>query len=145
LTLSPIRDSAGQVRGTSTIAHDITERKHSEEMLRLTVEAAPNAMVMADGQGKIVFVNSQTEALFGYARAELLGRAVDILVPPKYGDKHPTYRAEFMLAPHARTMGAGRDLYGLRKDGSEFPVEIGLNPIRTERGAWLLSAIVDIT
>jgi signal transduction histidine kinase/CheY-like chemotaxis protein len=70
---------------------------------------------------------------------------VDNLVPPKYRDRHPAYRAEFMRAPQARAMGVGRELYGLRKDGSEFPIEIGLNPIRTERGTWVLSAIVDIT
>ena len=145
LTISPVRDSAGQVRGTSTIARDITERKRADEIFRLTVEASPNAMVVADGQGKIVLVNSQTEALFGYTREELLGQTVDILVPPQYRTSHPAYRAEFMSDPHARAMGAGRDLYGLRKDGSEFPVEIGLNPIRTERGTWVLSAIVDIT
>jgi signal transduction histidine kinase len=75
----------------------------------------------------------------------LLGRTVDTLVPPKYRDKYPAYRSEFMREPRARAMGAGRDLYGLRKDGSEFPVEIGLNPIRTEHGTWVLSAIVDIT
>jgi two-component system cell cycle sensor histidine kinase/response regulator CckA len=145
LTVSPVRDSWGQMRGTSTIARDITERRQADEMLRLAVEAAPNAMVMADDGGKIVLVNSQTEVLFGYAREELLGRAVDILVPPKYRDRHPAFRSEFMRGPQARAMGAGRDLYGLRKDGSEFPVEIGLNPIRTERGTWVLSAIVDIT
>jgi PAS domain S-box-containing protein len=145
LTLSPIRNRAGQIRGTSTIARDITERKRAEEMFRLTVEAAPNAMVVADGQGKIVLVNSQTEVLFGYEREELLGRPVDILVPPKYRDQHPAYREGFMRDPRARAMGTGRDLYGLRKDGSEFPVEIGLNPIHTERGTWVLSAIVDIT
>jgi len=145
LAVSPIRDNTGQTLGTSTIARDIAERRRADEMLRLMVEAAPNAMVMADDHGKIALVNSQTEVLFGYTREELLGRAVDILVPPKFRGKHPAYRSEFMRDPRARAMGAGRDLYGLRKDGSEFPVEIGLNPIRTERGTWVLSAIVDIT
>jgi PAS domain S-box-containing protein len=145
LTVSLVKDSVGRISGTSTIARDITERKRADEMVRLTVEAAPNAMVMADDQGKIVLVNSQTEVLFGYPREELLGQPVDTLVPPKYRDKHPAYRAEFMRDPRARPMGTGRDLYGLRKDGSEFPVEIGLNPIRTEHGTWVLSAIVDIT
>jgi PAS domain S-box-containing protein len=145
LTISPVRDSAGRIRGTSTIARDISERKRADEIFRLTVEAAPNAMVVADHQGKIVLVNSQTEALFGYTRDELLGRPVDILVPPEYRDQHPAHRAEFMSDPQARAMGAGRDLFGLRKDGSEFPVEIGLNPIRTEPGTLVLSAIVDIT
>src|SRR5262249_14543492 len=101
--------------------------------------------VMADDQGRIVLVNTQTEKLFGYTREELLGQAVEILVPLTYRTKHPAYRTGFMRAPGARAMGAGRDLRGLRKDGTEFPVEIGLNPIQTEHGTWVLSAIVDIT
>jgi PAS domain S-box-containing protein len=144
-TLSAIRNEGGAVQGTSLIAREVSEQKRVEEMLRLTVEAAPNAMVMADEQGKIVLVNSQTEKLFGYPREELLGEQVDILVPHKYRRKHPDYRSKFMQEPAARAMGAGRDLHGLRKDGFEFPVEIGLNPINTEQGTWVLSAIVDIT
>src|SRR5882762_740115 len=124
---------------------DITERKRAEEMFRLVVEAAPSAIVVADRQGKIILVNNQTEKLFGYSREELIGREVDILVPLRYRVKHPSNRAEFMRDPRARAMGAGRDLWGLRKDGREFPVEIGLNPIQTERETWVLSAIVDIT
>jgi PAS domain S-box-containing protein len=145
VTLSPIRNAAGEIQGSSLIAREVPERKKVEEMLRLTVEAAPNAMVMADSTGQIILVNSQTEKLFGYSREELLGQPVDILVPRKYRGKHPGYRTSFMQDPHARSMGAGRDLYGLRKDGSEFPVEIGLNPIQTDQGIWVLSAIVDIT
>jgi len=144
-TLSAIRNDAGAVQGISLMAREVAERKRVEEMLRLTVEAAPNAMVMADELGNIVLVNSQTEKLFGYPREELLGEQVDILVPHKYRGKHPAYRSKFMQEPAARAMGAGRDLYGLRKDGTEFPVEIGLNPIQTDRGTWVLSAIVDIT
>jgi PAS domain S-box-containing protein len=102
-------------------------------------------MVMVNGQGRIILVNSQTEKLFGYTRQELLGQDMEILVPPDYRRKHPEHRSGFMQSPHARAMGAGRDLYAVRKDGSEFPVEIGLNPIRTEEATWVLSAIVDIT
>jgi two-component system cell cycle sensor histidine kinase/response regulator CckA len=145
VTISPVRDYAGRILGSSSILRDISRRKQADEILRLTVEAAPNAMVMADNQGKIVLVNSQTEVLFGYPREELLGQAVDILVPAKYRDKHSAHRTEFGRDARARAMGAGRDLSGVRKDGSEFPVEIGLNPIRTEHGTWVLSAIVDIT
>src|SRR6202007_1495198 len=79
------------------------------------------------------------------ARADLLGRPVDLLVPERFRGRHPGHRADFMARPEARSMGAGRELFGLRKDGSEFPVEIGLNPIRTESGTLVLSAIVDIT
>src|SRR6267143_3430899 len=124
---------------------DVTDRKRADEKFRLAVESAPNAMVMVNQDGKIVLVNSQTEKLFGYHRDELIGQAVDMLVPSKFRDAHPQYRAGFFAHPQARPMGVGRDLYGLRKDGSEFPVEIGLNPIETDEGTWVLSAIVDIT
>ncbi len=130
------------VRG---MARDVTERKLAEEKFRLAVEALPNAMVMADDQGKIVLVNTQTERLFGYNRAELLGQPVEVLIPERYRGNHPEHRADFVAEPEARSMGAGQDLYGLRKDGSEVPIEIGLNPIRTDEGILVLSSIVDIT
>src|SRR5439155_1376741 len=114
LTLSPIRDAVGDVQGASHIARDITERKRAEDMFRLVVEAAPNAMVVADGQGKIVLVNAQTEKLFGYPRQELIGQEVEILVPLRYRCAHPKNRSDFMREPRARAMGAGRDLRGLR-------------------------------
>jgi two-component system, LuxR family, sensor kinase FixL len=113
--------------------------------LRLVVEAAPNAMVMSSAAGEIVMVNAQAERVFGYSRAELLGHPVERLVPARFRHDHPGLRDEFTAAPQARPMGAGRELYGLRKDGSEFPVEIGLNPIETEEGTMVLAAIVDIT
>ena len=124
---------------------DITERRRAEETFRLAVESAPNAMVMIDAAGSIVLVNRQTEKLFGYARSELLGQPVEIIVPDRLRDKHPAYRKEFFRNPEVRAMGVGRDLYGQRKDGTEFPVEIGLNPIQTDAGILVLSAIVDIT
>jgi PAS domain S-box-containing protein len=124
---------------------DISDRKRAEARFRLAVESAPNAMVMVSQEGKIVLVNSQTEKLFGYQREELIGQSVDILVPNKFRAAHPQHRADFFADPQARGMGAGRDLYAQRKDGSEFPVEIGLNPIETDEGTWVLSAIVDIT
>ena len=145
LTLSPILSQAGEMVGASVVVSDRTERRRAEEMFHIAVEAAPNAMIMVDAAGKIVLVNAQTEKLFGYGSQELIGSEVDILVPRKYRDAHPAYRSEFMAEPQARAMGAGRDLYGVRKDGSEFPVEIGLNPIKTDRGTLVLSAIVDIT
>src|SRR5713226_6443292 len=124
---------------------DISHRKRAEEKFRLAVESAPNAMVMVNQEGKIVLVNSQTEKLFGYQRDALIGQAVDILVPNKFRDAHPQYRAGFFAHPQVRPMGAGRELHGLRKEGAEFPVEIGLNPIETDEGTWVLSAIVDIS
>jgi two-component system, LuxR family, sensor kinase FixL len=117
----------------------------SDRRFRLIVEAAPNAMVMVDSEGLIALVNAKTEQVFGYPRAELLGRSVEMLVPDRFRDNHPGLRAAFFRNPLARPMGAGRDLYGRRQNGSEFPIEIGLNPIDTDEGTMVLSAIIDIT
>ena len=117
----------------------------SERRFRLVVDAAPNAIVMIDRAGRIVMVNSQAERVFGYSRTELVGQVVEILVPERLRDHHPELRGTFWLDAQSRPMGVGRDLYAVRKDGSEFPVEIGLNPIETEDGTMVLSAIVDIT
>jgi PAS domain S-box-containing protein len=124
---------------------DITERKRAEERFRLAVESAPNAMVLVNGEGQIVLVNSQTEHTFGYDRAELMGQPIDILIPERFRSKHPEYLRSYFRDPTVRALGAGRDLHGLRKDGSEFPIEIGLNPIEIDEGVLVLSAIVDIT
>jgi PAS domain S-box-containing protein len=118
----------------------------SDERFRLAVESAPNAIVMINAAGQIEMVNAQTERLFGYPRSELLGQSVEMLVPARFRERHPTLRGAFFGDPRSRPMGAGRDLYGLRKDGGEFPVEIGLNPIETDDGAaMVLSSIVDIS
>ena len=103
-----------------------------ERRLRLVVDAAPNAIVMIDQAGRIVLANSQAERVFGYSRAELVGQSVEILVPERLRPHHPELRKTFWTDPQSRPMGAGRDLYAVRKDGSEFPVEIGLNPIEIE-------------
>jgi PAS domain S-box-containing protein len=119
--------------------------EESEERFRLVVESAPNAIVMIGANGLIEMVNAQTERVFGYTRDELLGKPIEILVPERYRPNHPGLRESFFAAPVSRPMGTGRDLYGLKKDGSEFPVEIGLNPIETDEGTMVLSAIVDIS
>jgi PAS domain S-box-containing protein len=148
--LNPIETDEGTMVVSAAI--DITERKaaevalrESERSLRLVVEATPNAMVMIDRAGKIVMVNSQAERAFGYSRAELVGQPVEMLVPERFRSHHSGLREAFFTDPQPRMMGAGRDLYGLKKDGSEFPVEIGLNPIETDEGTMVLAAIVDIT
>jgi PAS domain S-box-containing protein len=141
--LNPISTSQGDF--TLAAIADITERKNAEEHLRLIVEGAPNANIVVDDAGKITLVNAQTERLFGYDRAELLGAPIDMLVPPQFRAGHGGLRAGYQETPSARPMGAGRDLFGLRKDGSEVPVEIGLSPIRTPKGDFVLASVVDIT
>lgn len=116
-----------------------------EDLFRLVVEAAPSAMILAGPRGRIALVNRQTELLFGYSREELLGESVELLVPERFHSGHPGLRQGFMSAPTARPMGAGRDLYGRRKDGREIPIEIGLNPITTAEGTFVLAAITDIS
>jgi PAS domain S-box-containing protein len=131
---------------------DITQRKRAETehkitqaQFRLAVEACPSGIVMVDAAGQIVMVNAKTEQMFGYSRQELIGQGVDILVPTRFRGKHPAFRSVFAANPGARPMGAGRDLFGRRKDNSEFPVEVGLNPIETHDGCTVLSIIVDIS
>ena len=124
---------------------DITDRRRAEQRFRLAIESSPSGMVMVDGSGRIVLVNSQTEKLFGYRREQLIGQPVELLVPERFRVEHPRAREAFLERPETRAMGHGRDLFGRRADGSEFPVEIGLNPIETEDGVFALSAIVDIT
>ena len=124
---------------------DVTERKRAEEKFRLAVEASPSGILLVNETGEIVLVNAHIEELFGYGREELIGQFVEILVPERFARHHPEHRAKFFAAPTARAMGAGRELFGRRKDGSEFPVEIGLNPIDTSEGILVLAAVVDIS
>jgi PAS domain S-box-containing protein len=143
--IAAIHDEDGKVRGFAKVVHDITERKQTEERFQLVVEASPSAMIMVRGDGLITLVNSQTEKLFGYERHELVGRSINMLLPERFRGQHGALVAGFFNAPSARAMGAGRDLYGVRKDGSEVPVEIGLNPIDASTGKFVLASIIDIT
>ena len=141
--LNPIETDEGTMVLSAIV--DISARKRQEERFRRVVEAAPNAMVMVNAEGRIEMVNTQAERVFGYARSELLGQKMEQLVPERFRALHPGLRGAYFTDPRSRPMGAGRELYGLRKDGSEFPVEIGLNPIETDEGTMVLSAIVDIS
>jgi PAS domain S-box-containing protein len=117
----------------------------AERLFRLTVESAPEAMIMANAAGNIVLTNPQAEKLFGYERQEMLGRSVDELVPSRLRPGHAALREGYLASPSSRPMGVGRDLFALRKDGTEVPVEVGLNPLETEEGRFVLAGLVDIT
>src|SRR6266536_2910232 len=123
----------------------ITERKLAEEKFRLVIDAAPNAMIMVDSAGVISFANAPAATVFGYSLSELIGRQIETLIPERFRDRHAGYRKGFHSEPSSRAMGAGRDLFGRRKDGSEFPVEVGLNPIHTTEGLSVLASVIDIT
>lgn len=141
--LNPIETARGRFTVASVI--DITERKRAEQQLRLVVDAVPNAMVLVDGSGRMTFVNRNAEALFGYSREELMGQPLEMLVPERMRMQHPGHVRDFFSSPQARPMGAGRDLYGQRKDGTEVMIEIGLNPIETAEGLCTLASIIDVT
>jgi PAS domain S-box-containing protein len=168
-TKGPYRDANHAIIGTIGIARDITERRSADESrlaalkleivvrenaakhlaqmesrYRALLEAAPEAMVISDAQGRILLVNAQTEKLFGYRREELIGHAVEMLVPPQFRAKHPVHRGGYYGNPHTRSMGEGLELRGLRKDSSEFPVEIMLSPLETADGMLVTAVVRDI-
>ena len=143
ISLSPIVTADSSL--ICAAIRDITDRKRIEERLRRLLDSAPDAMVIAGHDGKIVLVNSQTEKLFGYRREELLGQPVEVLVPERFWGMHRKYRERYMESPQARPMGAGNELFGLKKDGTEFPVEISLSPQITEEGVLVSSTIRDVT
>jgi PAS domain S-box-containing protein len=122
-----------------------TSGSKSDAIFRELLEAAPDAMVVVNGKGDMVLVNAQTESLFGYQRDELLGQKVELLVPVRLRDQHVGHRRTFSDEARVRPMGAGLELYGRRKNGAEFPVEISLSPLQTEEGILVVSAIRDIT
>jgi len=124
---------------------DISVRKRLERMFQRMVEAAPYGMVMIDANGRIVLVNPHVELMFGYARTELIGSPLEMLLPERFRANHPALRQGFHARPSLRQMGAARDLTARRKDGTEFPVEIGLNPVVTEEGGLVLAVVTDIT
>ncbi len=130
---------------TVELRQSLAEKTRTEERFQLVVRASPSAMIMVGADGLITLINDQTERLFGYGRRELLGRPVEMLVPERFRGNHGGHRGGFFTAPAARMMGRGRDLFGLRRDGSEVPVEIGLNPIVADNRQFVLASIIDIT
>jgi PAS domain S-box-containing protein len=143
--LVPLVPRALALAGTQELRSEIEVRKQAEAKFRGLLESAPDAIVIVDVAGRIVIVNSQTESQFGYTRQELLGREVEVLVPERFRGRHSAHRQGFFSTPRLRSMGEGRELYGRRKDGSEFPVEISLSPLETEEGVLVSSAIRDVT
>jgi two-component system, cell cycle sensor histidine kinase and response regulator CckA len=143
ISLSPIQTKSGSL--VSAAVRDITDRKRIEERFRTLLDSAPDAMVVVNETGTIVLVNSQTEKLFGYQREELLGQPVEVLVPERFWFEHRKHRHKYVQHTQVRPMGIGLDLYGLRKDGTEFPVEISLSPQHTHEGILVSSTIRDVT
>ncbi|MEU1203649.1 PAS domain S-box protein [Streptomyces sp. NPDC005813] len=143
ISLSPLETADGLL--VSAAVRDVSERKAAEERFRGLLEAAPDAMVIVDDTGTIRLVNAQTEALFGYRREELLGHPVELLVPGRFRAHHTAHRNGYAHNQQVRPMGAGLDLYGLRKDGTEFPVEISLSPLETADGLLVSAAVRDVS
>ena len=145
LTVSPVRSADGTIIGASGIARDISEVRQASERFRLAFEAAPSGMMLVDRTGRIVLVNSEIERMFGYERWELVGQNVETLVPPEQRRTHVDLREGFLTSAEGRRMGVGRNVRGRRKDGGEFPAEVGLNPLITRDGLLVLSVILDVS
>jgi|RhiMetdeSRZDD1v2_1073273.scaffolds.fasta_scaffold130625_2 PAS domain S-box-containing protein len=143
ISLSPVESEAGPM--AISAIRDITDRKRAEAKFRGLLESAPDAILIVDRSGRIVLVNAQTERLFGYPRATLLGQPVEMLIPNRFVGGHAHHRADYFKEPGIRPMGAGLELFGRRADGSEVPVEVSLSPLETEEGLLVASAIRDIT
>jgi PAS domain S-box-containing protein len=121
------------------------DRKPTSEEFQVLFEHAPNGVVVVDGDGLIALINARMEEMFGYGREELVGKPVEILIPERLHAAHAGHRDLFAVAPGARPMGGSSDLFGRRKDGEDFPIEVGLNPIRTSAGDLMMATVVDVT
>ena len=152
VTLTPRAGPGGPPCGFVLVSSDVTAQvrmsrdlEDAQAYARSLIESAPDAMVIVDAGGLIQLANAETERLFGHTREELIGRRIEMLIPRRFHDQHPAHRRDFFAAPRARPMGAGIDLWGMRRDGSEFPVEVSLSPLQTEAGPLATAAIRDVT
>jgi protein-histidine pros-kinase len=143
ISLAPLKSDDGIL--VSAAIRDVTSKRREERLFRGLLEAAPDAMVIVNDRGQIMLVNAQVEELFGYARAELIGKPVEVLVPERFSGMHVAFRSGYETEPRTRPMGLAGDLFALRKDGTEFPVEISLAPLETEDGLLVSAAVRDIS
>jgi len=137
-------DRSNEPEGATLVAGDTADASAAEPF-RVAIEAAPSGMILVDQGGAMVLVNAEVERIFGYARTELLGRPVELLVPERLRRQHGQFRALFLADRQTRAMGAGRDVFGLCKEGGEVPLEVALNPMTTAEGDFTLVSVVDIS
>jgi len=137
--------AAFSLKSQKELEVEIGQRKKAEEKFKGLLEAAPDAMIIANNKGEITLVNHQAEIIFGYQRGELIGKPIEILIPTAFHNKHVDHRTKYFGDPKVRSMGAGLELYALRKDGTQFHVEISLSPLTTEEGTLVSASVRDIT
>jgi rsbT co-antagonist protein RsbR len=143
VTITALRGEKGELTGYGKVVRDATEQRQA--IFRELMESAPDPMVVTDARGRITVVNSQVERMFGYSANELVDQPIEILIPERFRDKHPGYRANYFAAPRVRPMGVGLALFGRHKNGREIPVEISLSPVESAGGLLVISSIRDVT
>ncbi len=146
VVLSPIHDGTDAITAFTTVFRDVTaEHQRAENMFHGLLESAPDAMVIVASDGRIMLANAHTDRMFGYPRQELIGREVEMLIPPPHRGAHQGHRTTFFADPKPRRMGVGLQLWGMRRGGTAFPVEVSLSPLRTDEGTLVSAAIRDMT
>ncbi len=146
VVLAPIQDETGAITGFTKVVRDVTaEHQRAETMFHGLLESAPDAMVIVSSDGRIMLANAQTDEMFGYRRQDLIGMGVEMLIPPRFRGAHEQHRTSFFANPRPRRMGVGLQLWGLRRNGTEFPIDVCLSPLRTNQGVLVSAAIRDIT